>query len=380
MAVGLLAAAGLMAAQASPPSVAAICAAVDHPPSAATSVSVSPAAKAESARLTAEATALVATRSKSTVTEAIAKLQQAAQLDPSNAAAFARLANVHGLSPRYADVPHPVAEAQQWQAVSRAYALAPDDLPVLQALANAVVVNGRDLACAERILLRARRKDPLNADTSFGLSSLRGSRGDFAAAYADLDLAIANAAPAQRLAFQYNSGRLYLMARDHARVISHYELLIAANPLDSRNWLARFYRGLAFSALGNNEQALREVMLAPPGPDGDAGALANQARLQILGGARVEGLANLQRQLDRDRRGQHVVSYKIAAVYEALGDRDAAFRWLHRYLREIDGLASWLLWLERDPRWDALRKDPRYSKLLTAAGPSQGASKPSVPR
>ena len=369
MAVGLLVAAGLMAAQASLPSVAAICAAVDHPPSAAASVGVSPAAKAGSARLTAEASALVAARSNRTVTEAIAKLQQAAQLDPSNAAAFAVLASVHGLSPRYADVPHPVAEAQQWPAVSRAYALAPDDLPVLQALANAVVVKGRDLACAERILLRARRNDPLNADTSFGLSSLRGSRGDFAAAYADLDLAIANAAPAQRLAFQYSSGRLYLMARDHARVISHYELLIAANPQDSRNGLARFYRGLAYSALGNNEQALREVMLLPPGPDGDAGALANQARLQILGGAREAGIANLQLLLGRDRRGQHVVSYQIAAVYEALGNRDAAFRWLLRSNREVDGLGSWLLWLERDPRWDELRKDPRFAGVLAAARP-----------
>lgn len=159
------------------------------------------------------------------------------------------------------------------------------------------------------------------------------------------------------------------MAGDYQRVIDHYAALIAANPNDSRNWLAHFYRSLAFSALGKNEQALREVMLSPPGPDGDAGALANQARLQILGGARAEGLANLQLLLDRDRHGQHVIAYQIAAVYEALGERDAALRWLQRSLREVDGLGSWLLWLERDPRWNALRKDPRYARLLAAARP-----------
>ena len=378
MGLGPLAIAGLMA-QAPLPSVAAICSIDDRPPSAAAVTATQAAGRAQSARLAGDATALLVNRNRQTVTEAIAKLQQATQLDPGNSDAFARLANAHGLSPRYADVPHPAAEARQWQAATRAHALAPDDPLVLLALANAVIAVGRDLGCAERLLLHARHKAPRNADVGFGLSSLHGSRGDFAAAYADLDAAIANAGAEQQLALRYNSGRLYLMAGDYQRVIDHYAVLITANPLDSRNWVARFYRSLAFSALGNNEQALREVMLAPPGPDGDAGALANQARLQILGGARAEGLANLQRLLDRDRRGQHVVSYQIAAVYEALGDRDAAFRWLHRYLREIDGLGSWLLWLERDPRWDELRKDPRYAKLRAAAQPLQVPAKPSAP-
>lgn len=379
MALTPLLVAGLLAGSDLPPSVAVFCATVDQPRPAEPGPSVPTAARTGSARLAGDAAALLVNRNHQTVTEAIAKLQQATQLDPGNSDAFARLANAHGLSPRYADVPHPAAEARQWQAATRAHALAPDDPLVLLALANAVIAVGRDLGCAERILLHARHKTPQNADVGFGLSSLRGSRGDFAAAYADLDAAIANAGAEQQLALRYNSGRLYLMAGDYQRVIDHYAALITANPLDSRNWLARFYRGLAFSALGNNEQALREVMLAPPGPDGDAGALANQARLQILGGARAEGLANLQRLLDRDRRGQHVIAYQVAAVYEALGDRDAAFRWLHRYLREVDGLGSWLLWLARDPRWTNMRKDPRFANLLAAAQPLPVPAKPSAP-
>jgi hypothetical protein len=57
----------------------------------------------------------------------------------------------------------------------------------------------------------------------------------------------------------------------------------------------------------------------PPGRDGDAGAVANLARIQVLAGERAAGEATLQLLLDRDARGEHVVSYQIAAVYEALG-------------------------------------------------------------
>jgi hypothetical protein len=74
--------------------------------------------------------------------------------------------------------------------------------------------------------------------------------------------------------------------------------------------------------------------------------------------------------LDRDARGEHVVSYQIAAVYEALGNRDETFRWLTRYTEEVDGLGSWLLWLPHDPRWDRLRDDPRYAAVLAKSGPA----------
>ena len=111
-------------------------------------------------------------------------------------------------------------------------------------------------------------------------------------------------------------------------------------------------------------------MRMPPGRDGDAGAIANLARIQILAGERVAGEANLQLLLDRDARGEHVVSYQIAAVYEALGNRDEAFRWLARYTEEVDGLSSWLLWLPHDPRWDRVRGDPRYAAVLAKARPA----------
>ena len=334
-------------------------------------VAVAPSAgRAESDRLVTQAAALMAEPSRRTVTAAIALLEQATAIDPGNAVAFARLSAAHGDSRRYADVPAPTAAARRWLAATQAFALDPDNVIVLANLAHSVVAKARDIDCAERILLRARQIAPQDPEVNFGLSNVRGSKGDFKTAFADLAVAIDHADPAKRLALEYNSGRLHLMARDYRWVIDHYAALIKANPDNRRNALAYFYRGLAYAAEGDFQQALAEVMRMPPGRDGDAGAIANLARIQILAGERVAGEANLQLLLDRDARGEHVVSYQIAAVYEALGNRDEAFRWLARYTEEVDGLSSWLLWLPHDPRWDRVRGDPRYAAVLAKARPA----------
>ena len=72
--------------------------------------------------------------------------------------------------------------------------------------------------------------------------------------------------------------------------------------------------------------------------------------------------------LERDARGEHVVEYRIAAVYEALGERDEAFRWLNKDIDDRDGLGSWLVWLNDDPVWNAARNDPRFKEIQKRAG------------
>ena len=79
-----------------------------------------------------------------------------------------------------------------------------------------------------------------------------------------VDARVANADPVKRLALQYNSGRLYFMARDYRRVINDYAALLDANPTNTRNWLACFYRSLAYAAEGDYQQALAEVNKLPP--------------------------------------------------------------------------------------------------------------------
>ena len=55
-------------------------------------------------------------------------------------------------------------------------------------------------------------------------------------------------------------------------------------------------------------------------------------------------------------------------MYEALGERDEALRWLNKDIEDRDGLGSWLVWLNYDPVWNAARKDPRFKEIQKRAG------------
>src|SRR5688572_933756 len=155
------------------------------------------------------------------------------------------------------------------------------------------------------------------------------------------------------------------MAHDYNWVIIHCDSLITSNP--KPNWLAHFYKGLALAEQGKYEQALAEQKLATPSLKGDAGGVANLARAYILADDKLNGTLALQEVLDRYARGEHVVKYQIAAVYEALGDFDNTFIWLNRYVEDGGGIHDWLLWLNHDPRWKRIRKDVRFKELKNRA-------------
>ena len=58
---------------------------------------------------------------------------------------------------------------------------------------------------------------------------------------------------------------------------------------------------------------------------------------------------------------QYVISYWIASIYAALGDKDKAFAELENSFAERD---FYLHRLKVDPFWDPLRDDPRFKEML----------------
>jgi hypothetical protein len=71
-----------------------------------------------------------------------------------------------------------------------------------------------------------------------------------------------------------------------------------------------------------------------------------------------EILAELQRLANR----KFVTPYGIALVYAGLGQNDAAFARLNE---AFDERSHWLVWLRLDPRWNKLRRDPRFAELVS---------------
>jgi tetratricopeptide (TPR) repeat protein len=76
--------------------------------------------------------------------------------------------------------------------------------------------------------------------------------------------------------------------------------------------------------------------------------------------ARVYALMGRQREARQMIRGVKANSFRIAAVYVALGDKDEAFSVLHKSIEGREPIVA----LKEDPQLDNLHSDPRWKVLL----------------
>jgi hypothetical protein len=56
-----------------------------------------------------------------------------------------------------------------------------------------------------------------------------------------------------------------------------------------------------------------------------------------------------------------VCAYEVASVHAALGDKESAYRWLQKGLKEQ---CDCLVWFRAEPWMDPLRADPRYLAVM----------------
>jgi len=68
--------------------------------------------------------------------------------------------------------------------------------------------------------------------------------------------------------------------------------------------------------------------------------------------------------LERRRGDKGLFAYELGVIRAGLGDRDEAFKWFTRAVRERSG---WIAYLRVDPRLDALHADPRFDSLVLNA-------------
>jgi tetratricopeptide (TPR) repeat protein len=264
------------------------------------------------------------------------------------------------------DVPKKIAAMRSWENLSKARALDPANIEGLHILADQIVARNHDYGCAKKILETALKFDSNNARTNYYLSQLLSGMGKFDLAFEYADKALALADADSRNFVLINAGRPRYMAGQYDWVLAHYAKYLESNP---NNSLAHFYRSLAFGAKGQFQEALVEAKKSmPDAPNGDAGGIGMLALAYANAGQKEQARELLNELLRRDARGEHVVEYRIAAVYEVLGERDEAFRWLGKDVDDSGGLGSWLVWIKHDPVWKAARKDRRFKEILKRAG------------
>jgi eukaryotic-like serine/threonine-protein kinase len=124
--------------------------------------------------------------------------------------------------------------------------------------------------------------------------------------------------------------------------------------------LAHLWLGRAYQQQGRYEEAIAEFKKTNSVLRDWPVTIAGIGNVYGVWGKKNEALQVLK-ELGRLAKEKYVTPYGIALVYAGLGDKDQAFKWLNEAYEQR---AHWLVWLKLDPRWDNLRTDPRFAKLL----------------
>jgi TolB-like protein/Flp pilus assembly protein TadD len=98
-------------------------------------------------------------------------------------------------------------------------------------------------------------------------------------------------------------------------------------------------------------------------------SLASLAHCYAVSGATSEA-QKLLRQLTEMSKSRFVSSYDIALIHSGLGRTEECLEWLNRAYEICDG---WMIYITVDPRWQSLRSDPRFSRIVQSVGLAAGA-------
>jgi tetratricopeptide (TPR) repeat protein len=183
----------------------------------------------------------------------------------------------------------------------------------------------------------------------------------FLMAQARFDEALAEVSVAQKLdpgslTLATAIGLPFYFRREYEQAAEQYREALEMNPNFT---LAHYYLGLALMQLGRYGEAissLRKVRAV----DYQQQVTAQLGCAYARAGRRAEALGML-RELRAMRQRGYVSPYMEAIVYAALGERDEAVGWLERALGER---APWMVFLQIEPCFDALRPEPRFRQLV----------------
>lgn len=289
---------------------------------------------------------------------ALAHYQQALRRDSSFALVYAGLADL------YADMTGDEDLHQNW-ALSKAAARRALELDSTLASPHSALGYIHhwydwDFPAAEREFRRALELDPAYAVARYDY-------GRFLVTMGQVDQGIAQVRRAVELDpltswMHVGLGEALLFARRYDEAIQAGKAAVELDPEapygHSILWQAYLEKGMAAQAL-----AAHRAMAA--GDPNHPGALATRAYIHARTGKAAEARKLLAQVEASDRAQREPPNISMARAYTALGDADAAFRWLERARRERDGD---IVRLKIDPTLDPLRSDPRFRELLQQVG------------
>jgi TolB-like protein/Tfp pilus assembly protein PilF len=301
-------------------------------------------------------------RTSADMKTALGYFEQAANVDPNYAIAYAGMADCYLLLPLYGGgVPtemYPKATAMAQKAI----ALDPNLGEPHASLGLIHALFDFDFATSVREFEEAIRLNPNYATAHhwFGDSTLP-ALGQFDRANAEVKRAL----ELDPLSVVYNvdAGTVYWITGHYQEAVAQFRKAIEMDP---RNYTAHWGLGQALERVGDLAGAIAEYEKSTE-LDDDPLPLGLLGAAKAKAGDRAAALAILSR-LEDVTKHRYVPDYSFALVHLALGEKDQAMKWLESSFAKHQ---PDLNWIRVDPDLRALHGDPRFEALAEKIIPAR---------
>ena len=287
--------------------------------------------------------------------KAIEFFNQAIEIDPQYALAYAGLADVYNLLDIWANLPTRETFPRAKAAAEKALSIDDQLAEAHTSLAYAIHTYEWDWVAAEREYRRAIELNPNYATAHQWYAEFLTAVGRFDEAEREGSKALSldPMSPIINAVVAWNR----TMAR---RYDSAIEQGLRSTQLFPDFMAAHAYLGLAYLESGKRQEALASLEKAQQLLD-IVVVRTWVARARLASGDRAAA-EKILRDLESRGGSEYLPPYYMATLYAHLGNKDVAFSELKRALEERTGA---MVWVEVDPSLDPLRKDPRFA-VITA--------------
>jgi serine/threonine protein kinase/tetratricopeptide (TPR) repeat protein len=307
----------------------------------------------------------VSLRTAASMQEALGLFREALALDARFAAAQAGTAEAYLSLGTYGVLPRTEAYARAASAAEQAIAL-DATLPEAYAVLAYAHKNRWEWAPAEANFKRAIELQPGRALSHHWYSIFLTQLGRFPEAIVEISTAIS--LDPQSVGAQQHFATVLLMARRFEDAITQWQHAIQLEP-----GIVVPYRGIAqaYAHLGLAEKAratIAEAVARAPRGSEDQELKADRGFILARAGEIAEARKIARELEERHRRTGEELAGAIAGIYAGLGDANRAFPWLERAVSTKD---PELGFIKVDPRWDSLREDARFERIVAALALTQ---------
>ncbi|MGH9368185.1 MAG: protein kinase domain-containing protein [Thermoanaerobaculia bacterium] len=297
------------------------------------------------------------------VSKGMEYFRQALALDPNYAPAYAGLAYIYvsGLADWYAPAKEVFPQAKE--AALKAVELDPSLAEAHTFLAVAKLLYDYDWAGSEQEFRRALESNPADASTHYWYGVYLVALGRFEAGMQEIKRAL----ELDPLSLEINNslGMLFYYWRRYDEAI---EQLRRTLELDSSYFFADMVLGQVYEQKGEFRAAAaafeRARWVSAEAGESPPEILAGLIRSDALAGNRAAAMKRLE-ELKRLMTQRYVSRHDLAVASLALGEKEQALDWLEKAYEDRNW---WMPFLKVDPRFDALRSEPRFQALLRRIG------------